>query len=520
MTPKIFAASLLTLCCGQAMATHPTTYWKPVSPLTWQIQLSGTLDTTVKADVFAIDAFDTSAATISTLHGQGKKVMCSFSAGTFESWRSDAAKFPTAVIGNTVGNWAGENWLDIRNLTTLGPILKARLDLAKSKGCDSVNPANVDGYSQSTGFPLTSAHQIAFNTFLATEAHSRGMAIGLMNDIAQIPTLVNVFDYALSESCYSNQQCDRLAPFTTAKKPIFNIEYVATTAQFCPSANTQKINSIRKNVALDAYRATCPTVVTTTTTPTTTTSTTPTTTTTTTSTSGTYWKPKGKMSWQIQFAGTQDTSIQAAVYFLDTVGTTASRISQIHTQGQKAVCYFSAGTFEDWRPDAASFPDSVKGNNLDEWPGERWLDIRQISILKPIMQKRIALAKSKGCDAVMIDNDDNYTNNSGFPLTASNQLTYNRMLATEAHAQNIAIGLNNDLNQIPDLVNDFDFAINESCMEYNECAMVSPFVAAGKTVFHLEYSADISAICALGNSYGFSSMKKNQGLDAWRDSCN
>lgn len=513
MTPRFFVVPLLGLCCSHALAA--AAIWKPVSPLSWQIQLSGTLNTTVKADVFAIDAFDTTAATISALHAQGKKVMCGFSAGTFENWRSDAAKFPKAVIGNTSG-WSGENWLDIRNLTALGPIMKARLDLAKSKGCDSVNPANVDGYTQSTGFPLTAAQQIAFNTFLATEAHARGMAIGLMNDIAQIPSLVGAFDYALSESCYSNQQCDRLSPFTAAGKPVLNIEYTATLAQFCPSASALKINSIRKNAALDAYVGVCPTNTTTSPPPVVTpppvVSPPPVT--------GSYWKPKGKMSWQIQFSGTQDTSIQAAVYFIDAVDSPATRISQIHSQGQKAVCYFSAGTFENWRPDAASFPASVKGSAVGGWPGENWLDIRQISILKPIMQKRIAVAKQKGCDGVMIDNDDNYTNSTGFPLSASDQLAYNRMLATEVHAQNMAIGLNNDLNQIPDLVASFDFAINESCMEYNECAMVSPFVAAGKTVFHLEYAADINSICATGNSYGFSSMKKNQGLDAWRDSCN
>ena len=49
--------------------------------------------------------------------------------------------------------------------------------------------------------------------------------------------------------------------------------------------------------------------------------------------------------------------------------------------------------------------------------------------------------------------------------------------------------------------------------------MIAPFIAVNKPVFHIEYQADITAICSLGNSYGFSSMKKNQNLDEWRDSC-
>ena len=119
------------------------------------------------------------------------------------------------------------------------------------------------------------------------------------------------------------------------------------------------------------------------------------------------------------------------------------------------------------------------------------------------MRDRIALAKQKNCDAVDPDNVDGYTNKTGFKITYNDQLAYNRALATEAHTQGLAIGLKNDLNQIPDLLND----------------LVAPFIAANKPVFHIEYQADITAICSLGNSYGFSSMKKNQNLDEWRESC-
>ena len=179
----------------------------------------------------------------------------------------------------------------------------------------------------------------------------------------------------------------------------------------------------------------------------------------------------------------------------------------------------SAGSSENWRPDFNRFPSSVKGRNLSGWAGEKWLDIRRLDILMPIMSDRMALAKQKGCDAIDADNVDGYSNRTGFKLTYNDQLNYNRALANEAHRLGLAIGLKNDLGQIVDLVNYFDFAINESCIIYNECSLVSPFIAQNKPVFHIEYQNDINTICAVGNSYGFSSMKKNTNLDEWRESC-
>ncbi|WP_414691363.1 endo alpha-1,4 polygalactosaminidase [Noviherbaspirillum sp.] len=77
------------------------------------------------------------------------------------------------------------------------------------------------------------------------------------------------------------------------------------------------------------------------------------------------------------------------------------------------------------------FLASDKGNALSGWAGERWLDTRSANV-RQIMQKRLDLAKAKGCDGVEPDNVDGYTNNSGFPLNASTQPNYNRILAAEA----------------------------------------------------------------------------------------
>lgn len=44
-----------------------------------------------------------------------------------------------------------------------------RMDLALSKGCDGVEPDNVDGYANSNGLGLTAANQLEYNKYLAQE---------------------------------------------------------------------------------------------------------------------------------------------------------------------------------------------------------------------------------------------------------------------------------------------------------------------------------------------------------------
>jgi hypothetical protein len=183
------------------------------------------------------------------------------------------------------------------------------------------------------------------------------------------------------------------------------------------------------------------------------------------------------------------------------------------------ICYFSVGSYENWRPDAGNFPAAILGRNLDGWPGERWLDVRQLTTLAPIIKARMQLAASKKCDAVDLDNMDVYTQNSGYAISYNHQLVYNKALASEAHKLGLAISLKNDLEQIKDLISYFDFAINESCLHYNECGMLTPFVKVGKSVFGLEYDLDPSSFCPQVNALNFDFLKKNLSLDAARIAC-
>jgi hypothetical protein len=240
---------------GQPSAT--SAIWHPSGRLRWQWQLTTPVDLTVNASMYDIDMFDNDASVVTALHNAGRKAVCYIDFGTWENWRPDAAKFPPSVKGSSNG-WRGEQWLDIRQINTLAPIMEARLDLCKAKGFDGVEPDNIDGYSNSTGFPLTYQDQIAYNQWIAGAAHTRGLSVGLKNDCDQVPHLEVSFDWALDEQCFRYQECDALSPFVSAGKAVFEVEYQGSTATFCPVADALGFNSMKKCLSLDAWRQDCP----------------------------------------------------------------------------------------------------------------------------------------------------------------------------------------------------------------------------------------------------------------------
>jgi hypothetical protein len=230
------------------------------------------------------------------------------------------------------------------------------------------------------------------------------------------------------------------------------------------------------------------------------------------------WQPRPGTPWQWQLSGTLDLSVDAPVYDVDGHTTTAAQVAALHAKGRKVICYLSTGAWEDFRPDAARFPTDVLGKG-NGWKGERWLDIRRTDVLEPLMAARIDMCRTKGFDAVEPDNMDGYRNRTGFPLTPADQLRYNRLIARLAHDRGLAVGLKNDLDQIPDLLKDFDFAVNEQCAEYDECPKLTPFITAGKAVFHVEYELQTGAFCAQARELRLSSLLKKYELGEWREQC-
>lgn len=246
-----------------AAQTPAPTHWMPVATDTWQLQLTGTINTSYAAQVYDIDLFDTPQATIDVLKGQGKRVVCYFSAGSSENWRADFKQFAAADMGKALSGWPGERWLDTRS-PNVRRIMQGRMDLAKSKGCDGVDADNVDGYTNAPGLPLTAATQLDYNLFLANEAHARGLAVGLKNDVDQIAQLATAFDFAVNEQCFQYKECASYAPFSTQGKAVFNVEYAsrykdaATRAALCASAKAAHLRTLVLPLNLDdAFRYAC-----------------------------------------------------------------------------------------------------------------------------------------------------------------------------------------------------------------------------------------------------------------------
>ncbi len=212
--------------------------YQPPPQVTWQWQLQGDrLGANYPVDLYDIDLFDQDASAIAGLQAAGHHVLCYFSAGSSENWRPDFGRLPAATLGRPLDDWEGERWLDIR-ADAVWQVMAERLDLAREKGCEGVEPDNVDAWDNDTGFPITAADQLAFNRRLADGAHARGLAIALKNDGPQIPDLVAFFDLALNEQCHEMGDCEALRPFVTANKAALNVEYVDSAEQAATLAET------------------------------------------------------------------------------------------------------------------------------------------------------------------------------------------------------------------------------------------------------------------------------------------
>jgi hypothetical protein len=231
------------------------------------------------------------------------------------------------------------------------------------------------------------------------------------------------------------------------------------------------------------------------------------------------WIPPPNTTWQWQLTTPVDLSVDAQLFDIDLFDNAASVVGALHARGRHVACYLDAGTLEPGRPDSGDFPASVVGKELPDWPGEHWLDVRRLDVLGPLLERRLDLCRQKGFDAVEPDNVDAYANDSGFPVTAADQLRFNRFLAAAAHARGLSVGLKNDLDQAAALQPAFDWALDEQCFQYHECDRLQPFVRAGKAVFVAEYELDTATFCPAARSAGLMAMRKRLSLDAWRETC-
>ncbi len=234
----------------------------------------------------------------------------------------------------------------------------------------------------------------------------------------------------------------------------------------------------------------------------------------------TRWQPRPSAHLQLDLAGTPTATQRHGPFRaieVDGFDTSTSVVAQLHHQGLHVVCYVDAGTWENWRPDAAHFPRSVLGKPDAGWAGERWLDIRRLAILLPLMRARIAMCHRKGFDAVDPDNVDGVENDTGFPLTMAEQLSYDRAIAAIAHHDHLSVALKSFAEGANALEPNFDFVVEEQCVQFSECTLLRSFVRHHKAVFDIEYTTTLS-FCALLPP-GIVGVAKNLSLDAWARWC-
>ena len=246
-------------------------WYQPPVGASWQWQLyvdeEHPLNTSYDVAIYNIDLFNTSEATIRALQDAGHRVICYFSAGSWENYRRDRDQFDRQDLGKTLNGWPAERWLDIRS-PNVHRLMTERLDLAAAKGCDAVEPDNVQGYLEDTGFDLDAEDQLAYNRFIANQARSRGLGVALKNSLEQVEELVDYFDFSINEQCFQYNECDYLMPFIVAGKPVLHAEYPAhnddlglddpSVARFCEAAQRRQFSTLILPVNLDdSFRVAC-----------------------------------------------------------------------------------------------------------------------------------------------------------------------------------------------------------------------------------------------------------------------
>jgi hypothetical protein len=214
-----------------------------------------------------------------------------------------------------------------------------------------------------------------------------------------------------------------------------------------------------------------------------------------------WWKPPQRLTWFWQLQGKISNTHAVAAYDVDGFETEASEIAALHAQGKHVICYIDAGTAEKFRPDYDEFPPATLGRS-NGWPGERWLDIRRLSAIEPIMAARFQMCRQKGFDAVEPDNIEAFANKSGFEISAAQQLTYNEWIAAEVHSLGMAVLQKNDSEQSVQLQPYFDGALSEQCNQYRECGDFEPYLSAGKPVLNAEYRGKPSKFCPADEAAG------------------
>lgn len=201
---------------------------------------------------------------VRAIHQNKAKAICYVDAGTAENFRPDYQDYVDfddshggALFGKPVSKFADEFWLNINNDVGQRDFIlskvSSRLDRCVANKFDAVEFDNVDAWENKTGLKISADTQLVFNSSLANLAHSKGLTVGLKNDLGQLSELKPYFDFAINEQCFQFDECDFPAPglpdWSASGKAVFNVEYRRRSLN-CSQAAIWKFNSILKTVDL------------------------------------------------------------------------------------------------------------------------------------------------------------------------------------------------------------------------------------------------------------------------------
>jgi endo-alpha-1,4-polygalactosaminidase (GH114 family) len=243
---------------------------------------------------------------------------------------------------------------------------------------------------------------------------------------------------------------------------------------------------------------------------------------------GNWFQPQPGISfdWRLDEVALSD-SFDAQVVDLDAFSASKELVQQLHAQGKKLIGYISVGTVEDWRPDAADFPAAIIGNDYAGWEGEKWLDIRQIDKLGPILEARLDMIKEKGFDAVEPDNIDGFEYpDPGFPLSQNDGMDFCKWLIAKSHERGLSIGQKNAGELAADLSAHFDWMLTEEAFAGGWYEDAVSYIEKGKAVFATEYTDQMTVqefennVCPIAKENRFSAILKDRDLTAGKNDCN
>lgn len=248
-----------------------------------------------------------------------------------------------------------------------------------------------------------------------------------------------------------------------------------------------------------------------------------------------WWRPMpGTVkNWDVQLAAPFDVSADRTMYDLDLwavtpattidygdgdpvtvpAGPLAAELEQLKARSPRPVliCHVLTGAIRMTDPDARKFPgfeasppdrpdppavNSVVGWSTPAGAGERFLDIRAGSRaqLQALIGKRLDLAKQIGCDGVEADRNDMIMLDPGWTLSPSEQTSWFREVAQQAHQRELSVGLKNGNTvpgQIDELAREFDWMMIERCGEFVDCDSARPMLNLQRAVLAIDYEDDV-----------------------------